>query len=186
MTKKILTSADSDLFRQHIGKVQAIKNDKVPLQNTQKPKPKPKPPGVNPEHRLVDAVTDAIETLGSEDALSFTMPGLQKNVIKKLRKGHYGLDAEIDLHGLNSNEAKRQLLNFLVLSVEDGCRCVRVVHGKGYRSPDQFPVLKNNLNQWLRQHMDVQAFCSASAKEGGTGALLVLLRVSEKFEDDLM
>ncbi|MGZ8222390.1 MAG: Smr/MutS family protein, partial [Methylobacter sp.] len=121
-----------------------------------------------------------IEKVGLEDSLSYTAPGLQHNVLKKLRKGQFGLDAEIDLHGLNSNEAKRQLLHFLHDCVKNGYRCIHIVHGKGYRSADNHPVLKNSLNLWLRQHQDVQAFCSAPPKDGGTGAVFVLLRLSEK------
>lgn len=185
MTKKNIPPIESDLFRQFIGKVRAVKNDKVALVREQKPKPFPRPQTVNTDDHLTGIVDTDIEKLGVEDSLSFTAPGLQKSVLKKLRNGYFGLQAEIDLHGLNSNEAKRQLLNFLHLCVEDGCRCVRIVHGKGYRSQDNHPVLKNNLNTWLRQHKDVQAFCSAPQKDGGTGALFVLLQVSEKFEQDL-
>lgn len=186
MTKKNLPPIERDLFRQFIGKVRTVKNDKVLLVREQKPKPFPRPQTVNTDDDLTGIADTGIEKLGIEDSLSFSAPGLQKNVLKKLRKGYFGLDAEIDLHGLNSNEAKRQLLNFLHLCVEDGCRCVRIVHGKGYRSPDNHPVLKNNLNAWLRQHKDVQAFCSAPPKEGGTGALFVLLQVSEKYGQGLI
>lgn len=185
MTKKILPPIDSDLFRQFIGKVRTVKNDKVALVNGQKPKPFPRPQTVNTDDHLTGFADTDIEKLGIEDSLSFSAPGLQKSVLKKLRKGYFGLDAEIDLHGLNSNEAKRQLLNFLHVCVEDGCRCVRIVHGKGFRSPDNHPVLKNNLNTWLRQHKDVQAFCSAAPKDGGTGALFVLLHISEKYGQGL-
>jgi len=186
VTKKNLPPIDSDLFRQFIGKVRTVKNDKVPLVREQKPKPFPRAQPVNTDDHLTGIADTDIEKLGVEDSLSFTAPGLQKSVLKKLRKGHFGLDAEIDLHGLNSNEAKRRLLSFLHLCVEDGCRCVRVIHGKGYRSPDNHPVLKNNLNMWLRQHKDVQAFCSAPQKEGGTGALFVLLQIAEKYEQGLL
>jgi DNA-nicking Smr family endonuclease len=101
-------------------------------------------------------------------------------VLKKLRKDKYGLDAEIDLHGLNSNEAKRLLIQFLHDCVTDGCRCVHIVHGKGYRSADNHPVLKNELNIWLRQHNVVQAFCSAPPKDGGAGAVYVLLQLPKQ------
>ncbi len=182
MAKKNLTPEDSDLFRLSIGKVRMVKNDKVLLTEGNKPKPFPKTQSVNVEERLsITAEFDA-EKLGIEDSLSFMAPGLQHNVLKKLRKGQFGVDAEIDLHGLNSVEAKRQLLHFLHSNVEDGCRCVHIVHGKGYRSADNHPVLKNNLNLWLRQHQDVQAFCSAPPKDGGTGAVFVLLRWSGKYD----
>ena len=161
MTKKFLSSEDKDLFRQSIGKVRTVKSDKVLFTAEIKPRPFPKTPGVNLEEHLLEP--------------------FEKNILKKLRRGHFGLDAEIDLHGLNSNEARRQLLNFLHACVVDGCRCVHIIHGKGYRSPDNHPILKNNLNLWLRQHKDVQAFCSAPPKDGGAGAVFVLLQLSDKY-----
>lgn len=182
MAKKILTPEDSDLFHQTVGKVHSVKTDKVLLTATDKPKPYPKPAVINVNGHLIDSVTALpIEKVGIEDSLSFLNTGLQHKVLKKLRTGFFGLDADIDLHGLSSDEAKRQLLNFLHRCVEDGCRCVHIVHGKGHRSPDQHPILKNNINLWLRQHKDVQAFCSASPKDGGTGAVFVLLQLSEKY-----
>lgn len=182
MTKKTITPEDIDLFRQTIGKIHAVKSDKVLLTEGNQPKPYPKSQAVNVEEHLISAAEFNVEKVGIEDSLSYMAPGLQHNALKKLRKGQFGLDAEIDLHGLNSNEAKRQLLHFLHDSVEQGCRCVHIVHGKGYRSADNHPVLKNNLNLWLRQHQDVQAFCSTPPKDGGTGAVFVLLQLSEKFD----
>jgi DNA-nicking Smr family endonuclease len=182
MAKKNLPPDGSDLFRLTIGKVHAVKNDKVLLTEDIKPKPYPKAQAVNVDRYLSDAGELDVEQVGIEDSLSYTAPGLQHNVLKKLRRGQFGLDAEIDLHGLNSNEAKRQLLDFLHNSIKDGCHCVHIVHGKGYRSTDNHPVLKNNLNLWLRQHQAVQAFCSAPSKDGGTGAVFVLLKLSEKYE----
>ena len=170
------------MFRLTIGKVHAIKSDKVLLTEGNKPKPYPKKQAVNVDESLNNAAEFEIENVGVEDSLGFTAPGLQHNVLKKLRKGQFGLDAEIDLHGLNSNEAKRQLLHFLHDCVQDGCRCVHIIHGKGYRSEGNHPVLKNNLNLWLRQHQDVQAFCSAPQKDGGAGAVFVLLQLSGKFD----
>lgn len=183
-------SDDFDLFRQTVGIVQTIKQDKVPLheQTRPKPKPYPKPVAVNFDAHLSSRNPGEIETVGIYDSMSFLSAGLQNSVLKKLRKGFFGIDAEIDLHGLNTHDAKRQLLHFLHNSVEEGFRCVHIIHGKGYRSLDNLPVIKNELNRWLRQHKDVQAFCSASPKDGGTGALFVLLRLSDKydvgFEDD--
>jgi len=181
VAKKNLTPEDSDLFRQTIGKVHVVKSDKVLLTTAIRPKPYPKSQAVNVEEHLIGTAEFDIEKVGLEDSLSYTAPGLQHNVLKKLRKGQFGLDAEIDLHGLSSTDAKRQLLHFLHDCVEDGCRCVHIVHGKGYRSTDNHPVLKNNLNLWLRQHKDVQAFCSAPPKDGGTGAVFVLLQLAEKY-----
>lgn len=182
MAKKNLTPEDSDLFRQTIGNVQTVKSDKVLLTPDNKPKPYPKRSDVNMEGHLIHSEAGVeLEKVGIEDSLSFLNTGLQHKILKKLRQGYFGLDAEIDLHGLGSEEAKCQFLNFLHYCVEDGCRCVHIVHGKGHRSPNYHPILKNNLNLWLRQHKDVQAFCSASPKNGGTGAVVVLLQLSEKY-----
>lgn len=182
MSKKTTHSEDSELFRQTVGKVHKIKRDKVLLSTETKPKPYPKPAVINVDGHLIDSRTGLdVEKVGIEDSLSFLNTGLQHKVLKKLRQGYFGIDAEIDLHGLNSEEAKRQLLNFLHSCVEDGCRCVHIVHGKGHRSPNNHPVLKNNINLWLRQHKDVQAFCSAAPKDGGAGAVWVLLQLSEKY-----
>ena len=181
MRKKNLSEEDRELFRKSVGKVRLITSDTVPLKNPHKPKPIPRARQTADTEQSLDPNIFVDEMLSLEDTLSFISPGLQKNVLKKLRRGYYGLDAEIDLHGLNSNEAKRQLLRFLHGCVEEGCRCVCIVHGKGYRSPDNHPVLKNNLNLWLRQHKDVQAFCSAPPREGGPGAVFVLLHLTDKY-----
>jgi DNA-nicking Smr family endonuclease len=180
VAKKTLTSEDRDLFRHAIGNVRAVNSDKVLLNKENKPKPYPRLLTTDIDSHLIDSAATDIEKVGLEDSLNFIAPGLQNNVLKKLRRGYFGLDGEIDLHGLTSNAAKRQLLHFLHGCVEAGYRCVHIVHGKGYRSADNHPVLKNNLNLWLRQHKDVQAFCSAPPKDGGTGAVFVLLQLTEK------
>lgn len=181
MSKKLLSIEDSDLFRQSVGKVTTVKAEHVLLKPDKKPPPRPQAQVLERDNPLSQTVADGLESLAQEDKLSFLAPGLQKNVLRKLRKGYYGLDADIDLHGLTSLEAKRQLLNFLHHCVEDGCRCVHIIHGKGYRSPNYHPVLKNDINLWLRQHKDVLAFCSTPPKDGGAGAVFVLLRLSEKY-----
>jgi DNA-nicking Smr family endonuclease len=188
VTKKNTSPDDSALFRATIGKVNKIDTNTVLLKPAQKPRPIPRAKLRDPIDPLQNQVDEALETLFQEDRMTFLASGLQKNVLKKLRKRHYGVDAEIDLHGLTSRDAQQQLLNFLHLCVEDGCRCVQLIHGKGYNSPQQQPVLKNDLNLWLRQHKDVLAFCSTPQKAGGAGALYVLLKLSDKFgdgEDDL-
>ncbi|WP_031435507.1 Smr/MutS family protein [Methylomarinum vadi] len=181
MAKKILSAEDSELFRQTIGKVQPVKKDNVVLKPAKKPPPRPKTRELERDNPLQKTLVAPLEILSNEDKLSFLVPGLQKNVLKKLRKGYFGLDADIDLHGLGTHEAKLRLLNFLHHCLENGCRCVHIIHGKGYRSPDSLPVLKNEINLWLRQHKDVLAFCSAPPKDGGTGAVFVLLKLAEKY-----
>lgn len=184
MSKKTLSQEDSDLFKQAIGKVKTINSDTVLLTPDKKPKPVPKQQDLQLENSFEESHETPGEKLNHEDSIRFIAPGLQKNVLKKLRKGYFGLDSTIDLHGLTSQEAKKQLSRFLHFSVEDGHRCVHIIHGKGYRSPDNHPVLKNDINVWLRQHADVQAFCSTPAKHGGTGAVFVLLKLSEKYGEE--
>ncbi len=184
MVKKTLSQEDSLLFRETIGDVKTVKNDKLILTKNTKPKPFPQAQTQSQNNVFEEAINTDIETLLQEDSVRFIAPGLQKNVLKKLRKGYYGLGASIDLHGLNSREANLQLSRFIQSSIESGYRCIHIIHGKGYRSPNNQPVLKNDINIWLRQHNEVQAFCSASQKEGGTGAVLVLLKLSAKYGEE--
>ncbi len=184
VSKKPLSEEDSTLFRQTIGKVKSVESDNILLTSKNKPKPYPKQKKLEIDDIFENPVASETEKIYQQDSISFLAPGLQKKVLKKLRKGHFGLDASIDLHGLTSREAKHQLSKFLHFSVEDGCRCIHIIHGKGYRSPDNLPVLKNEINLWLRQHKDVQAFCSTPPKDGGTGAVFVLLKLSEKYGEE--
>ncbi|HIF55181.1 MAG: Smr/MutS family protein [Methylococcales bacterium] len=184
MVKKTLSSEDTALFRKTIGKIKAIKSDSVLLTDTSKPKPYPQTQTLNTPSHFAEVIDNEIEKLHQEDSIRFIAPGLQKNVLKKLRKGFFGLDASIDLHGLSSREADFQLSRFLQHSLANGYRCIHIIHGKGYRSPNNQPVLKNDINVWLRQHKEVQAFCSTPQKEGGTGAVFVLLKISEKYGEE--
>ncbi len=183
MAKKILSAEDSALFRQSIGEVKPVKNDTVTFENVKKPRPVPKSSPLEPGNPFTADLSGALDKLANEDRLAYLSPGLQKNILKKLRKGYYGLDADLDLHGLTSQQARQHLARFLHDCVEQGCRCVHIIHGKGYRSANDYPILKNDVNIWLRQHQDVLAFCSTAPKHGGTGAVFVLLKLSEKFDN---
>ncbi len=109
------------------------------------------------------------------DELSFRRPGVQDGVMRKLRRGQYRVEAEIDLHGLLLAEAKQVLRAFLAQSVQRQRRCVRIVHGKGLGSGPRGPVIKNAVNVVLRRTDAVVAFCSARQVDGGTGAVYALL-----------
>lgn len=180
MTKKNISPEDSDLFRRTVGPVRAVNNDRVECARVAKPNHFRRPAAAN-EEEPADYGFGDYEKIGGEDALCFNVPGLQKNVLVRLRKGHFAPGARLDLHGLTWKEAKTRLARFLDRCVEDGCRCVILIHGKGSRSAGQHPVLKNNLNHWLRRHDRVLAFCSAAPREGGAGALWLLLRVSDRY-----
>ena len=109
-------------------------------------------------------------------ALSFHRAGVRIQVMRRLRRGLYPIEDELDLHGLNQSVARDRLADFIARSRDSGRRCVRIIHGKGSRSGARGPVLKTAVNLWLRRHMDVMAFISARAIDGGTGAVYVLLR----------
>ena len=111
-----------------------------------------------------------------DEALSFQRAGVRIQTMRRLRRGLYPVENELDLHGLSQAAARQQLADFLAQSRDAGCRCVRIVHGKGYRSGARGPVLKAAVNLWLRRHLDVMAFVSARAIDGGSGAVYVLLR----------
>jgi len=110
------------------------------------------------------------------EALSFQRAGVRIQTLRRLRRGLYPVEDELDLHGLSQAAARQQLADFIAQSRGAGCRCVRIVHGKGSRSGARGPVLKTAVNLWLRRHLDVMAFVSARGIDGGSGAVYVLLR----------
>ncbi len=128
---------------------------------------------------LREAISDDfdVETLiETDESLSFRQRGVGMDVVRKLRRGHWTLHGQIDLHGLRSDEAREHLSAFIQTARKQGWRCVRVVHGKGLGSPGKTPVLKDKSLRWLAQRQDVIAFVQARACDGGAGALMVLLR----------
>jgi DNA-nicking Smr family endonuclease len=171
VVKKVLSNKDSALFRQTVGQVNTVNQDKVLLNPKTKERSQPY------DRDTVQPLLIAKQPLSAKDSLSFLATGLSTDVLKKLRQGYFSVEAELDLHGLTSMEAKQQLHRFLQDCIEASCQCVHIIHGKGYRSADHYPILKNNLNNWLRLHKAILAFCSASAKDGGTGAVWVLLDI---------
>jgi len=111
-----------------------------------------------------------------EGEQTFVRPGLGTDVLGKLRRHHWAVQADIDLHGNTSDEARDALADFLHDSRARGFRCVRVIHGKGLTSPNREPVLKGKVRRWLAHWDDVLAYCEAPQHAGGGGAVLVLLR----------
>jgi DNA-nicking Smr family endonuclease len=128
---------------------------------------------------LVEAISDAFDAeslLETDDALSFRRRGIGLDVVRKLRRGVWVLQGELDLHGLRRDQARERLGEFLRDAARRGARCVRIVHGKGHGSPGREPVLKLKVKSWLAQRSEVLAFTYARPSDGGHGALIVLLK----------
>lgn len=128
------------------------------------------------------AILDESLSAGAEDpylaggeVASFARPGVQRSVLQRLRRGHYRVQAELDLHGLTEQEAKEVLRGFLAEALQRNMRCVRIIHGKGLRSGPRGPVLKAMVMSLLRRSSHVLAFVSARGVDGGTGAVYALL-----------
>jgi DNA-nicking Smr family endonuclease len=107
----------------------------------------------------------------------FLRPGLPRDILRKLRRQHWSIQGSLDLHGLNSEEAALALATFLAEARAHGLRCVRVIHGKGLRSPGREPVLKKRVRRMLMRRDEVLAFAEPPAAGGGGGAVVVLLDV---------
>jgi DNA-nicking Smr family endonuclease len=103
------------------------------------------------------------------------MAGVQHQVLRKLRRNHWVVQDELDLHGSTSDTARILVAEFLSNAKKRGFRCVRVIHGKGYRSSNGEPVLKKKLYRWLQLRADILAYCEAAPKDGGSGATMLLL-----------
>ena len=119
---------------------------------------------------------DVSTLLDVDDQMSYRAKGIGTDVTRKLRRGEWSIQGQIDLHGLRSDEARDALAQFIREAVRQGWRCLRVVHGKGLGSPGREPVLKAKVQRWLVQKQQVLAFVQAKPAEGGAGALVVLLR----------
>jgi len=128
---------------------------------------------------LQESLSDLFDVdglLDDDPTLSYAREGVGPDVVKKLRKRHWPLQDELDLHGMTRDVARGQLGDFLRRSVRRGVRCVRIVHGVGYGSPNGQPVLRSVVHSWLVQLDEVVAFCVANRADGGNGALVVLLK----------
>ena len=164
--------------------------DVAPIKRANKARVATPSPSPVPRHRIADE-EDALEAskygvepaphawdIGQEHEgeQTFLRPGIGADVLTKLRRGHWTVQAELDLHGHDSDEAHDALADFLDEARGAGMRCVRVIHGKGLTSPNREPVLKGKVRRWLARWDDVLAYCEAPRHAGGGGAVLVLLR----------
>ena len=171
--------AERNLFARAAGKVQPLRAHGRADLAVEPPAPIPVQRQLDDQRVLREAISDEFDAatlLDVDDALSFRRPGVGTDVTRKLRRGDWSIQAEIDLHGLRRDDAREALAGFIRDAHKQGLRCVRVVHGKGLGSPGKVPVLKGRVHGWLVQKNEVLAFVQARADEGGAGAVVVLLK----------
>jgi DNA-nicking Smr family endonuclease len=175
MSKKIQDADEEpDLFRRAMDDTLQHRHDRVePYRKKLRPFPLPPEKNPDPANEEPELVDLNIET---GEALEFVRPGIQKRLFQELRRGHLAPQETLDLHGLRVSEARLELTRFLAFARHHQLRVIQIVHGKGFGSATQQPVLKQKVNQWLRQRAEVLAFCSATRFDGGTGAVYVLLK----------
>ncbi len=171
------TSNEPASFHDAVGDVRPLKQDRIaPPRKRRKPVPEQT---LRDQRAVLDSLlSDDYEPAEIEtgEELFFARPGLQHNVLRKLRRGQYAIQGQLDLHGCTVPEARARVAAFLRDMQTQDRRCVRIIHGKGKSSEGRLPVLKGKVNTWLRQWDQVLAFCSARPNDGGTGAVYVLLR----------
>lgn len=171
---------DDDLFRQTMSDVKPLSHKKLAERHIP-PNKTLSFPQQRASHTQNTVTTDCIPRdyvpdVAPEESLFFSRGGLQHRLLRQFKRGDLRPEAQLDLHGCTLTEASALLARFLSNAQSNQQRCVRVIHGKGHRSSEGRPVLKAQVNQWLRDVPFVLAFSSAQAKDGGMGAVYVLLR----------
>ena len=163
---------------------QAAVADAVPLVNDKRVFEPPPPPPI-PRQRQRDEAAALAESLAPApldvlleggDELAYLQRGLPRTLLRDLRRGRWVAEANLDLHGMNRDEARAALALFVAESLALGLRCLRIVHGKGLRSPGREPVLKELVRRWLAGRSEILAYCQTLGADGGGGAVLVLLK----------
>ena len=174
--------AERNLFTRAVGKVAPISQPERVWSPPQRPLPRPIQQDLDDEAVMHESMSDEFDIttlLDADDQLSFRRSGIGTDVTRKLRKGEWSIQGQIDLHGLRSDEARNAIGQFIRDAKRMGWRCVRVVHGKGLGSPGKEPVLKSKVQRWLVQKSEVLAFVQAKPSDGGAGAVVVLLGPSQ-------
>jgi DNA-nicking Smr family endonuclease len=168
---------DVSAFREAVGEVRPLKPHNRVVHDV--PKPRPHPAKREEDERAVlDELARAAfhdDDLEFEDDGLFLRPGLPRDILRKLRRTHWVIQADLDLHGLTAEEAVAETAAFLAGCKRTGVRCVRIIHGKGLRSPGREPVLKRRIRKLLTRRDEVLAFVEPHAIHGGGGAVVVLL-----------
>lgn len=176
--KSPLLPEEADLFREAVRDAQVLPDPGKVQPPAPSAKPYPQKTRQDRQHALVDLLSDHIpwEEAETGDELCFVRPGLTRQTLRKLKRVHWAIQEELDLHGMVSDEARMNLVTFLAECRMRDARCVRIIHGKGLSSKNREPVLKHKVRNWLVQRDDVLAFCQAGPADGGSGAVIVLLK----------
>lgn len=177
MNKKIITNEEKAMFRNAVKNLTSIKQDKYSTHLIEKSAIE-----INPEtFNKIPFSKNIPQTswISGEDQMHFVRDGINRKQLLKLKRGQISIEAYIDLHRMTITEALNRVAHFIFKSRLQKLRCIRIIHGKGRSSEQGKPILKNVLNQWLRQHPQVLAFHSAKPKDGGTGVLYVLLKLMD-------
>ena len=172
-------AADGNLFANAAGNVQLLPDKRTANIKKALPEAIPRQQQRDDQAVLQEAISDEFDVstlLEVDDALSYRQSGIGTDVTRKLRRGNWSIQAQLDLHGLRTDDARERLGAFIRESSKHGIRCVRIVHGKGLGSPGKTPVLKNKVHGWLVQKKEVLAFVQAKPADGGAGAVVVLLQ----------
>ncbi len=173
--KDLSSTEDSRLFRETLGDVKPITSDKYnPI--VDQPKPRPKKKRFESSKQVFDTPEYRPSDIQSEDRVFYAKQGIRDKTIRQLKRGKLIVDDKVDLHGLTQAEAHQYLDAFILQQTEQHHRCVLIVHGKGMGSSSQFPILKNMVFNQLKAHELVLALSSAQQRDGGAGALYVLLK----------
>jgi DNA-nicking Smr family endonuclease len=166
------------LFREAVKDAKPLRHERVLLRP---PPPKPIPHQFirDEKQALADSLSDdyiPAHELESGEELLYLREGHSPDILRKLRRAHWVVQAQLDLHGMLVDEARLQTAKFLNQCRKRGIRCVRIIHGKGLGSRNREPVLKNKLRSWLMQRDEVIAYAQARQVDGGGGAVIVLLK----------
>lgn len=172
-----VTDADRELFEQAIGPVRRLEPAE-PEQERPRPAPEPRQFELDEARVLDELLTMSIDPAEIEigEELSYLRDGFRPELLKRLKRGTFSVQDEIDLHQMTAEVARSVVVEFLAEAHRRGLHCVKLIHGKGLRSKAGGPVIKRLVDKMLRQRDDVVAFASARSEQGGTGAAVVLLR----------
>lgn len=170
---------DLDAFRAEVQDVTPAR----PLNRVEIEKPKPRPVAAQRHADDRQVMADLLTDAGGWDdfnetgnAESHLREGLPRDILRKLKRGHWTVQADLDLHGYGMDDARDALSRFLAGARKHGLRCVKVVHGKGLRSAPGAPILRGKVRKSLTLREDVLAYCDAPPADGGSGAVIILLR----------